>query len=379
MDRRGFLRTGAAASLAAAATPLPGAALERWMPRGPRPNIAPDGMLRLLANENPLGLSEGARQAVIDHIVHGNRYPNAWKRELIPPLAAARGVRPENVFVGAGSTEILQVSVQALAAPGMPLVVADPTFEDVTRYQRPLSYDLIRVPLDFRYAHDVERMRDVVKKRGNRAIVYFCNPNNPTGTLTPSSEIDRWIQDAPETVFFIMDEAYFEFVDAPSYWSALKWIEDRPNVLVTRTFSKIFGMAGMRLGYGMAHPDTAAHLKQFISQNSTTVLSLAAGVASLGDEAHIQRSLEVNDASRGIVHETLDELGLGYLPTHANFLMHQIKGDLGEYIARFRERGIGVGRPFPPMTDYNRLSFGLPQDMERWADTLRDFRARGWV
>jgi histidinol-phosphate aminotransferase len=116
-----------------------------------------------------------------------------------------------------------------------------------------------------------------------------------------------------------------------------------------------------------------------VSQNSTTVVSLAAGVASLRDEAHIRRSIAVNNESRGIVHATLDELGLGYLPSHTNFIMHQIKGDVREYITRFRERGIGVGRPFPPMTDYNRLSFGLPEDMERWAETIRDFRRKGWV
>ena len=138
-------------------------------------------------------------------------------------------------------------------------------------------------------------------------------------------------------------------------------------------------MAGLRLGYGLAHKDTAARLSDFVAKNNTNQLALAAATACFRDEEMIRRSREVNKEARIMVETTLDELGLEYLPTQTNFIMHRIKGDLETYRNRMAEEGFLVGRPFPPMTDYNRLSFGLPEDMERFVDTLRGFRSRGWV
>ena len=203
-------------------------------------------------------------------------------------------------------------------------------------------------------------------------MVYFCNPNNPTGTITPSADIDAWIADAPETTTFLIDEAYLEYADDPSYRSALPWIDERPNVVVVRTFSKIYGMAGIRLGYGIAHPSTARRLSDFISANNTNVLACAAGMASLGDDALIARSIEVNAESKKIAQRTLDELGLAHLPTQTNFMMHRINGDLQDYIARMREAGVRVGRPFPPMLEHLRVSVGTEQEMDRFLEAFED-------
>ena len=380
MDRRGFLRTGALASVATATGGPVTAETNRLSALlSARPHLAPDGSLRLNANENPMGLSEVAREAVVEAISLANRYTDNWEADLFPAIAAKVGVRAENVFTGGGSSEVLQAAIQALASPNMPLIMAEPTFEDALDYSHNHPYNLIKVPLDFRYAHDLTRMREATERARRPSVVYICNPNNPTATLTPSSEVDAWIQDAPDSVFFIIDEAYYELVEEPGYWSAIKWIDERPNVLVTRTFSKIYGMAGLRLGYGVAHPDTVERIKAFIAQGSRNMMGIQAGLASLKDEGHIERTLVMNNRSRQIVQETLDELGLGYLPSYTNFLMHEINGDPETYIERFHMEGIAVGRMFPPMVDYARISFGLPEDMERWSDTLRSFRSRGWV
>jgi histidinol-phosphate aminotransferase len=380
MDRRGFLRAGALASVATA-TGGPAAAETNRLTAllSARPHLAPDGSLRLNANENPMGLSKVAREAVVEAISLANRYTDNWEADLFPAIAAKVGVAPENVFTGGGSSEILQAAIQALSSPNMPLIMAEPTFEDALDYSYNHPYNLIKVPLDFRYAHDLARMREATERARRPSVVYICNPNNPTATLTPSSEIDTWIQDAPESVFFIVDEAYFELVEEPGYWTAIKWIHERPNLLVTRTFSKIYGMAGLRLGYGLAHASTAERFRAFIAQGSRNMMGIQAGLASLKDEGHIERTLAMNNRSRQIVQDTLDELGLGYLPSYTNFLMHEINGDPETYIERFHMEGIAVGRVFPPMTDYARISFGLPEDMERWSDTLRSFRSRGWV
>ena len=380
MDRRGFLRASTLASVATAAG-APAAAQTNRLAAflSSRPHLAPDGSLRLNYNENPMGLSKAAREAVIEAIPLANRYPDNWEQDLIPAIAAKVGVRAENVFTGSGSSEIIQATIQALASPNLPLIIATPTWEDPVDYAGNHPYRLIQVPLDFRYAHDLGRMRDETERARRPSVVYICNPNNPTATLTPSSEVDAWIQDAPESVFFIVDEAYYELVDEPGYWSAVKWIDERPNVLVSRTFSKIYGMAGLRLGYGLAHPDTVRRIQAFVAQNSRNMMGIQAGLASLADDGHVERTLAMNKRSRQITQGALGELGLGSLPSHTNFLMHEIGGDLETYIERFHMEGIDVGRTFPPMLGYNRISFGLPEDMERWADTLRSFRSRGWV
>lgn len=380
MDRRGFVSSGMAAGLAGitGAGGALGTLLESTPGWGPGKTLA-DGSVKLSSNENPLGLSPAARQAVVDAIPHANRYPSDYRGALYEALADYMGVREENLVLGAGSTEILQIAVQAYTGPNVPLVLAEPTFEDVPRYQRPFAYEMAWVPLDRRLAHDVGRMREAADGRGRPAVVYFCNPNNPTGTVTPSDEIDAWIAEAPETTLFLIDEAYFEYADDPSFRSAVGWIGEKRNVVVVRTFSKIFGMAGMRLGFGVAHPDTATRLSEFVIQNNPNVLANAAAIASLGDRELVARSVGVNDEAKAIATTTLDELGLEHLPTQTNFIMHRINGDLREYIARMADAGVRVGRPFPPMLQWNRVSFGLPNEMDRWAETLKDFRRMGWI
>ena len=378
MDRRGFVTAGMAAGLAGVSGG--GSALAAVLERTPGWRVGktlPDGTIRLSSNENPLGLSQKAREALIEAIVDANRYPRNYEGPLLEELARYLGVKTENLTLGFGSTEILQVSVQAFQGPNTPLIIAQPTFEDVTDYQDTMPFEVEAIPLTRDLQHDVGRMREAAMRRPS--VVYFCNPNNPTGTITPSRDIDAWIADAPETTTFLMDEAYLEYVTDDAYWPALKWIEEKPNVIVIRTFSKIFAMAGLRLGYAVSHPTTAARLFEHTVQNSPNVLAAAAGIASLKDDEIVERAIAVNEESKAIVHQTCDELGLDYLPTNANFIMHRINGDLGEYRDRMAATGLLVGRDFPPMLEYNRLSFGLPDEMDRWADTIKDFRQKGWI
>lgn len=377
MDRRGFVTSGMAAGLAgiSGAGGSLGALLERTPGWGPG-KTDENGVVRLSSNENPLGVSPAAREAIIEAIVDSNRY-GGKRREVMEEIARYLGVQPDNITLGFGSTEILQVCTQTFQGPNTPLVAAEPTFEDVMDYQDTMPFEVKLVPLTADLQHDVGRMREEASRRPS--LVYFCNPNNPTGTITSSADIDAWIAEAPETTTFLMDEAYLEYVTDDRYWDTLKWIESKPNVIVIRTFSKIFAMAGLRLGFAVTHPTTAARLAEHTVQNSPNVLAGAAALASLKDEGLVERSITVNAEAKEIVHTTLDELGLEYLPTNANFIMHRINGDLATYRDRMADTGLLVGRNFPPMLDHNRLSFGLPNEMDRWASTIKDFRSKGWI
>jgi histidinol-phosphate aminotransferase len=338
-----------------------------------------DGVLRLNSNENPLGVAPAGRRAIIEAIEEANRYPRERRLKLIDELARLNGVKSDNIVLGNGSTEVLQMAVQAYATPDAKLVLADPTYEDVPWYAQPFTFQLERVPLDGNYAHDLNRMRKRAESGQQRALVYLCNPNNPTGTLTPSAEIDAWIESARDDTYFLVDEAYYEYCEDPAYWSCSRWIDDRPNVIASRSFSKIYGMAGMRLGYAIAHPDTADRLREFIGRNNANQLALAAAIASLADAELIERSRAANRQGKRILQDCLAELDLEYLPSHTNFVMHRIRGDLEVYQERMAEAGARVGRKFPPMLEYNRLSIGLPEEMERFTEILRGFREKGWV
>jgi histidinol-phosphate aminotransferase len=376
MDRRGFVTSGMAAGLAGISGAGSLGALLQRTPGWGRGKTDENGVVRLSSNENPLGVSPAAREAIIESIVESNRY-GGKRREVTEALARYLGVQPENITLGFGSTEILQICTQAFQGPNTPLIVAEPTFEDVTDYQDTMPFEVKAIPLTADWQHDIGRMREEAAKRPS--VVYFCNPNNPTGTVTASADIDAWIAEAPETTVFLMDEAYLEYVSDDRYWDTLKWIESKPNVVVIRTFSKIFAMAGLRLGYAVTHPTTARRLAEHTVQNSPNVLAGAAALASLEDEGLVDRSVAVNAEAKEIVIQTLDELGLEYLPTNANFIMHRINGELGTYRNRMADAGLLVGRDFPPMLDHNRLSFGLPNEMDRWASTIKDFRSKGWV
>lgn len=377
MNRRELLRTGVLAGLAGIGRPAPFWAAQE----APAAEAAPDAgaVLWLNWNENPLGLAPAARRAAVAALERAHRYPDAVRERLIEALAERHRVGADQVVLGCGSTEILQMIVQASAAPDALLILANPTFEAVGRYQRPHDYRVERVPLTARHGHDIARMREVARRHRGPVVVYLCNPNNPTATLTPGSEIDAWVEEARENVLFAVDEAYHEYVKAPGYRSSIGWIEHRRNVVVTRTFSKIYGMAGLRLGYAFAHPETARRLESFMSSDNANGPALAAALAAIADPGLIERGRATNEAAKKIVCSCLDELGLAYLPSHASFLMHRVPGELETYIRRMREHGVRVGRPFSPMSGHNRLSLGLPDEMVRFAGLLREFRERGWV
>ena len=377
MERRGFLQTSlAAAGLAPVfALRLP----SRRLLHRPEPGRRlPPSFIRLSSNENPLGLSDAARKAIADGLNEANRYPGEWRRRLVAALATKHQVKPEQIVLGNGSTEVLQMVVQS-AVPDATIIVADPTFEDVPRYAERIGIRIEKVPLASGYTHDLARMQEVASRAAGPVLVYICNPNNPTGTITPSADVDRWIASAPERVTFAVDEAYFEYASDPTYWSAQKWIETHPNVIVVRTFSKIYAMAGMRLGYAIAHPAAAERLERYSAGNNANQLALAAGLASLGDDAFAQKSLAVNRDGMHTLYRCLEDLDIEYLPSQTNFVMHRIQGDLATYNGRMRERGIMVGRPFPPMLSYSRVSVGLPEEMQAFTEALRSFRRQGWV
>lgn len=370
MHRRRFLQAGFAAGLA-------GLAAGRNLSLG----YAADSerALRLNSNENPRGLSVSAREAVLQGLDEAGRYPFAQMELLIEALAKRHQISAANLVLGNGSSEIIQMAVQALTRPGMKIVMAAPTFESPADYAAPDGVEVEKIPLADDFSHDLTRMREAAEAASEGALVYLCNPNNPTGTLTPHAEIESWFAAAGPKTWFLIDEAYHEYLQPERRWSALPWISKSPQLTVTRTFSKVFGMAGMRLGYGMAHEDTIVKLTKFASDANVNHLALVAAQSLLKDPAFEAESVRLNQEGKRLLCNCLDELEIDYIPSRTNFVMHSIRGELQQHIQRMKEAGALVGRPFPPLLGYNRVSIGLPGEMERFVAILKSFRSKGWI
>jgi len=380
MDRRIFIANGTRASVGLAA--FPNAAFAGADGRGPFSMARPDQSttLQLNHNANPLGTPPRARAAILEAMEDLPYYPGPRRGTLRARLAELHDVPADQVVLGSGSTELIRTAIQAHASPQSRILQADPTYEDAVRYGEPFPYRIELVPLTSEFAHDVERMRGLAEGWREPTVVYICNPNNPTGTLTPSAAVDDWISSASDHVFFIVDEAYFPFVDDATYWSAEKWARERSNVLVTRTFSKLYGIAGLRIGYGLCHAETARRLNLYATHSTPNTLAIAGALGALEEEGWQEKSLRTWDQCKEVVTTCLDELGLHYFQSQTAFLFHEIRGDQTLYIRRMADHGILVGRPFPPMLSHNRLSLSaMPEELGRFAETLRLFRRRGWI
>jgi histidinol-phosphate aminotransferase len=379
-----FLRTGLAAGVAGLASPslLSGKAIDLSTSTpslGPLSRI-PDPPLRLQFNENPRGLSPAAKQAIIDNFPGASLYGSSARGQLTQRIAQTHGLETSYIAMGNGSGDTLRQAPQAIGKDGMHLIAADPTYGDIFGAQRQFqNVKVTRIPHRADYSHDVPAMRRAAQEPAPVTLVYICQPNNPTGTLTATAEIDRWIQESDEaTTYFVIDEAYHHYVTDPSYKSSDRWVSTKRNVIVARTFSKIYAMAGLRLGYGIAHPDTARKL-QALFGGGVSHLTAAAALASMDDPTWEKDSVRLNEEAKRITFQGLDQLGIKYIPSQTNFFMHQIKGELQAHSARMREQGILVGRAFPPMTEWNRVTFGLPEDMTYFVETMKGLRAQSFI
>lgn len=342
--------------------------------------------LLLNFNENSLGMSQKAKQAIIEALPNAFRYPDDARSALISELGNEFKLSDKHITLGNGSSETIQAAVQYVANKGqkegkaVQLIVPDPTFNYAELYAEPLGVKIVKVPVDNTLAFDLVTMQKKAQEFDGISMVYLCNPNNPTAMLTPTAALTNWVKSAKENVFFIIDEAYAEFVSTPEFTSAIALVEaGYKNLIVTRTFSKIYALAGLRVGYGVAVPEVIADVDVFVSIDNTNTAGAVAALASLKDKAYVEYSRKSIDVSRQMVIDVLKELDIKYAPSYANFIFHKVKGDVKTYQNRMKDMNIMVGREFPPALGWSRLTLGTPEEMSYFVSTLKAFRAKGWI
>ena len=336
---------------------------------------------RLHYNENAAGCSPKALEAV-SKVLEGqsNHYPDELLGDYINALSNFHGVGDNNIILGNGSTEILTMSLMHAYKPGLKVFAPSMSFEVIADLCGTYGIEYIGLPMKDDHRVDLAGLKMAAESEDGPAMVYLTSPNNPTGDLIHSKDFHDWVRAAPNNIFFLVDEAYIEFVKDTSHKSALDLVkEGQSNLVVTRTFSKVYGMAGLRAGYGAATPEVASAINKRSGGTNMNLVALTAGIAGLKDRDFYNESLKSNITSRRIVTDVLDELGLSYIEGDTNFIFHEIGADHKDYQPTMLEHGFKVGRLMGGLERRNRLSLGLPHEMERFAETLKLFRKNGWV
>ncbi len=331
--------------------------------------------IRLSSNENPVGPPRAALDAIVAALGDSNRYPFEPAQRLVARLAALHSVDPACIAVGAGSGEILRMAVYNWTSAARALVTAAPSFEEPVHYAELIGAPVIAVPVASTLKLDLDAM---LKRVSGAGLVFVCNPNNPTGTLHSSSDITAFIDAvqrvSPDTTVLI-DEAYHHYVEDSTYASAIPIALERANVVVSRTFSKVYGMAGLRLGYAIARRDTIASLRRHRLANSVNALVAPAALAALDDGAHVSRERARNHEAREFTRGALADRGYPSLPSEANFIMVDIRRDVREFQAACLEAGVQIGRPFPPLMTHARISIGTMEEMSTAVAVFRKILA----
>jgi len=366
-SRRAFLQIGGAASAALASGILSESsfalsARAASLPRGPFPKDA----VIIDANENPLGPCSVAREAIAEITANSGRYQYWLTEDLTKQFAQQEGLKPEYVRAFPGSGEPLHFTVLAFTSPSRSYVTADPGYEAGMHAAKISGARVAKTPLTPSFAHDVKAMLAAAPDAG---LFYVSTPNNPTGTLTPHSDIEYLAEHKPKGSIVLVDEAYIHFSDATT---ALDLVKAGKDVLVLRTFSKIYGMAGLRCGFAIGRPDLLEKLSGFSGWNSLPVTAVAAAISSLSDPALVPERKKINASVRAETFAWLDRNGYTYTPSASNCFMLDTKRPTKEVIEAMAARNVFIGRAWPVWPTHVRITVGTKAEMEKFQAAFRE-------
>ncbi|HEU4629012.1 MAG TPA: aminotransferase class I/II-fold pyridoxal phosphate-dependent enzyme [Gemmatimonadaceae bacterium] len=380
LSRRSFVRTVGLGGAGMLTAPLIGArgreALAAELRAGAgigvvEPTALAAGVIRLSSNENPRGPCAAALRGLQGALGEASRYPFAPPEALRTAIAAAHGVSIENVLLGCGSTEVLRMAVDACTSRTRPLVTAAPTFEEPAARAAVIGTPVRAVRVDADLRLDLAGMTAAARGAG---LVFVNNPNNPTGTLHPARAIADFVrrtQAAAPAATILIDEAYHEYVEDPAHATAIPIALERPRVVVSRTFSKVYGLAGLRIGYAIGRKETLQALARHQLSMDVNVLAAAAARAALTDRTLVAREQRLNHEARDFTRRFFERAGYAVAPSQANFLMIDIRRDAKAFQDACGTRDVLVGRPFPPLGTHTRISIGTMDEMRAATEVFR--------
>lgn len=366
-SRRGFLQLSAAGAAALSSGVLGEAFLAASaraasLPHAPFPKDA----VIIDANENPLGPSNAARDAVAEITGNSGRYSSWLTEDLVKRFCEQQGLKPEYVRMFPGSSAPLHYSVLAFTSAARSYVTADPGYEAGMHAAKISGARMAKVPLTPNYGHDVKAMVGAAPDAG---LFYVCSPNNPTGTLTPHSDIEYLLEHKPKDSVVLVDEAYIHFCGSQT---ALDLVKADKDIVVLRTFSKIYGMAGLRCGMAVARPDLLGKIVDFGGWGALPVTAVAAALTSLDDQGVVPERRKINASVRDETFAWLDHNGYKYIPSVANFFMLDTRRPAKEAIEAMRAHNVYIGRVWPVMPTYARITVGTRDEMQKFQAAFQE-------
>lgn len=345
------------------------AKLPIYKPPTPPPGVK--WVVDMSSNENPLGPSPRAVAALREALGTVNRYPDASGTALKTALADKWGLSPANVALSNGADELLLLLCMSLTDPGDEVVMALGSFVIYLLRATEVGAKAVRIPLKD-YTHDLEAMAEAITDRTR--LVFVCNPNNPTGTMVDARTFEAFLKRVPERVAVVLDEAYYRYVASADYPRGVEYLRaGRQNLILLRSFSKTYGLAGLRVGYMLASEEVVDYIERVRSPFNVNRLAQVAALAALGDDEHVRRSVEANEAAKDFFYRELTALGLGYIPTHTNFIALDVGRPGTEVSGLLLERGfITTALDSWGVPNHVRFSFGTPEENEAFVAALRE-------
>ncbi|MBC2840450.1 histidinol-phosphate transaminase [Robiginitalea sp. SC105] len=362
-DRRNWLKTVALGGGFALLGGTPELAKAAY--RAPKPMAGP---IRLSSNENPFGPSQAVRDALNDRMDLGCRYPFQYMPSLVKAIAAKEEVPESCIVMTGGSTEGLHATGLVYGLNNGEIIAADPTFQALLRYAEQFGAYVHRVPLDENLVHDLEAMERRITSKTR--LIFLCNPNNPSGTILDADSLRDFCMSVDGKAVVFSDEAYFDYITEPDYPSMVGLVREGRNLIVSRTFSKVYGLAGFRIGYLVARPDIASRLREALMANTGTPAIIAAE-AALADSDFYKKSLQQNELAKDRIYATLTDLGLPFIRSHTNFVFFKSGMDIRTLQSRMESEGVQIGRPFPPLYQWARISTGRMEEVAAFNQALK--------
>jgi histidinol-phosphate aminotransferase len=327
--------------------------------------------VKLASNENPLGPSPLVLKEIINDLTNTksslslNRYPDGNGYYLKQALSMGLSVSEDEIILGNGSNELIDIAARTFLQPGDEAVMAFPSFVVYPMATQAQGATAIQIPLK-KYTHDLDAMADAITS--STKIVFIANPNNPTGTMNTKAEFERFMKRIPEGILVVCDEAYCEYVTKPDYPDSMKYLAQGKDILILRTFSKMYGLAGLRIGYGIGGKDIIGEMNKLRPPFNTSSIAQKAALWALQDENHLRRTREINEQGKTYLYKELDSIGMKYVPTEANFIFMPLEQDAHTLYTILLKQGVIVR----PMGQHEiRVTIGLPEENKRFIDALK--------
>ncbi|MDW3192024.1 MAG: histidinol-phosphate transaminase [Cytophagales bacterium] len=330
----------------------------------PRPM---EDLIRLSSNENPYGPSDRVRKAMIKAFDIGCRYPGSYSLKLHEMIAEKEGVTTDHICITGGSTEGLKVVGLTYGKDGGEIIAAKPTFLAMMTYAKQWGGKVNWVPVDDQMMHDTDEMEKRISSKTK--LLFLCNPNNPTSTLLPADVLRDFCETASQKTMVFSDEAYYDFIDDPNYPSMVELVKQDKNVIVSKTFSKVYGLAGLRIGYMVAKPEIVKKMRTNLMA-FTNMMAIAAAEEAIRDQEFYEFSLKKTQEGKKMIYETLDQLGLEYAPSQTNFIFFKSGVPITDLQSKMKAQGVLIGRPFPPFDRWCRISTGTIEEVQRFNQAL---------